>query len=160
MNQLRILLLAWTIILSTITHAKDNHDEHGEHAEHAEEEHGATRFGPHKAITAANKKDGIKLSPSALKTLGIESFTLRGNTNRQTLPLKAVVFFQDELGVYRMKDGWFKLIEVSLISKTSTEAIILSDILKSGDHITLNGVPLLRAAELEAWGGSGDGHGH
>lgn len=145
-------------------HEEGGHDDHGEgeegggHGDHEEEE-GGTRFGPGKAITAANKKDGIQLSEKATKTLGLSHITATG-TGTFKLPFKSAVFFQNEVGIYRLKNGWHKLIEVELISKTTTEVVVKSSELKSGDQVAKDGVPLLRAAELEAWGGSGDGHGH
>lgn len=135
-------------------------DEHGHgHGDHEEEEEGGSRFGPGKAITAANKKDGIQLSEKASKTLGLSYVTVSGNGTFR-VPLKSVVFSQDEVGIYRFKAGWHKLLDVELVSKTASEAVIKTPELNSGDQIAKDGVPLLRAAELEAWGGSGDGHGH
>jgi hypothetical protein len=137
-------------------HGHDEGEEEG-HGDHEEE--GGTRFGPGKAITAANKKDGIQLSEKAVKTLGLGYVAATGDGTFK-LPFKAAVFFQDEVGVYRLKNGWHKLIEVQLISKTTSEVVVKTSELNSGDQIAKDGVPLLRAAELEAWGGSGDGHGH
>ena len=145
---------------------KEEKDEHGHghdegeegHGDHEEEEGGA-RFGPGKAITAANKKDGIQLSERAVKTLGLGYMNVSGQGIFK-LPFKSAVFFQDEVGVYRLKNGWHKLIEVELVSKTAAEVVVKTSEINSGDQIAKDGVPLLRAAELEAWGGSGDGHGH
>ncbi len=152
---------------------KDEH-EHSETSKEAEHEHGhnkeeghddhhededATRFGPNKAITAANKREGIQLSEKASKTLGLTYVAITGHGTFK-VPVQSAVFFQDEVGVYRFKNGWHKLIEVELVSRTTTEVVVKTSELKSGDQIAKNGVPLLRAAELEAWGGSGDGHGH
>lgn len=134
------------------------HKEEG-HGDHEEEENDSARFGPTKAITMANKKDGFKLSEKAIKMLGISYIAVNGNGTFK-VPAKSVAFFQDELGVYLFKDGWHKLIEVELVSKNQTEIVIKTEELKTGDQIANDGVPLLRAAELEAWGGSGDGHGH
>lgn len=138
-------------------HGHDEGEEEG-HGDHEEEE-GGTRFGPGKAITAANKKDGIQLSEKAVKTLGL-SYVAATGAGTFKLPFKTAVFFKDEVGVYRLKNGWHKLIEVQLISKTTSEVVVKTSELNSGDQIAKDGVPLLRAAELEAWGGSGDGHGH
>lgn len=145
---------------STHTHEEGKEkDEHGHgHGGHEEEE-GGGRFGPGKAITAASKKDGIQLSEKALKTLGINYVSVTGEGTFK-VPLKSVVFSQDEVGIYRFRSGWHKIIDVQLVSKTATEAVIKTSELNSGDQIAKDGVPLLRAAELEAWGGSGDGHGH
>lgn len=144
---------------SSHAHEGGENDEHGHgHGGHEEEE-GGNRFGPGKAITAANKKDGIQLSEKALKTLGVTYGSVTGSGTFK-VPLKSVVFSQDEVGIYRFKGGWHKLLEVQLVSKTASEAVIKTSELNAGDQIAKDGVPLLRAAELEAWGGSGDGHGH
>ncbi len=143
---------------SSHAHGSGEKDEHGHGGN--EEEEGGNRFGPGKAITAANKKDGIQLSEKALKTLGVTYGSTTGTSGTFKVPLKSVVFSQDEVGIYRFKEGWHKLIEVVLVSKTASEAVIKSSELHTGDQIVKDGVPLLRAAELEAWGGSGDGHGH
>lgn len=134
-------------------------DEHG-HGHGEEEEEGGARVGPGKAITAASKKDGIKLSDKAIQTLGLRYQQIKSE-GAHKLPAKAVVYFQGEMGVYRLRNGFFKLIEeIALTSKTSTEVTVKTAQIKSGDQVVIDGVPLLRAAELEAWGGSGDGHGH
>lgn len=138
---------------------KDNHA-HGEKDGHDDhEEEGSTRFGIGKAITAANKKEGIQLSEKASKALGLTHVTATG-TGTFKLPAQSAVYFQNEVGVYRFKNGWYKLIEVTLVSKSATDVVVKTSEIKSGDQIAKDGVPLLRAAELEAWGGSGDGHGH
>ncbi len=155
----------------------DSHD-HGEDDDHEEAEEGGhdhgdehgdeknDRFGPGKAILAASKKQGIQLSDVAITTLGVTTAKIDKLTPAGFLqvPLSAAVFYQDEVGVYRFKDGWFKLIEVDVVSKTKNHVIVKNKPkhlgLSSGDRFATSGVPLLRAAELEAWGGSGDGHGH
>lgn len=139
---------------------KPHSDEHGgdEHGEEEGEE-GGSRFGPGKAIMAANRKDGIKLSETAIKTLGLSYQPISGE-GKFSVPAKSAVYSKDELGVYRYRDGWFKFIDVELINKTDAVVMIKTSELKSGDQIVKDGVALLRAAELEAWGGSGDGHGH
>ena len=138
-------------------HAHEDGEEHEEEGEEEEETGG--RFGVGKAIVAASRKTGIQLSEKAVKSLGLSYTKLEGGSPFK-VPLKCVVFFQKEVGIYRFKNGRYKLVEVELLSKTSTEATVKASELTSGDQIVKDGVPLLRAAELEAWGGSGDGHGH
>ncbi len=141
------------------------HNEEGEergdehvHEEHEEEECGG-RVGPTKAIVEASKKTGIKLSEKAIKALDITTEPINSQ-NTHKLPLKSLVHFQEEVGVYRQREGWFKLIEVEVLSKNSTEVTVKTQNIKPGDDVAVTGVALLRVAELEAWGGSGDGHGH
>ncbi len=132
-------------------------DEHGD--EHGDHEESSNSVGPDKAVTAANKKEGIRLSEGAVKTLGLSYSPIAGDKTFR-VPLKAVVFFQNETGIYRFKDGWYKLIEVDVVSKSAAEATVKSSELKAGDQVVITGVPLLRAAELDATGGSEEGHGH
>ena len=134
-------------------HGDDHGDEHGEH-----EEEGSSRVGPGKSITEASKKNGIRLSEKALETIGIRAEVVNSENNHE-LPSKSLVYFQDEVGFYRLRDGWYKLVEINIEKKSATEAIVKTSDLKPGDQVVVDGVGLLRAAELEAWGGSGDGHG-
>ncbi len=147
-------------------HGEEKEDEHGhgdehgdEHGEHGEEEEGSSRVGPGKAITEASKKNGIRLSEKAVKTIGIRTETVNSENTHKISP-KSLVYFQDEVGFYRLRDGLYKLVEVKVEKKSVTEAIVRTSELKPGDHVVVDGVGLLRTAELEAWGGSGDGHGH
>lgn len=145
-------------------HAGEHEDEHGdkhgdEHGDHEEEE-GSGRIGPGKAIIAVSKKDGFQLSKSAVKTLGLSYLPVSESGKGIRLPASCAVYFLDEVGIYRLRNRWFKLIEVELVSNDSREVQIKTDELKSGDEVVKSGVPLLRAAELESQGGSGDGHGH
>ncbi len=145
---------------------KKKGDDHAAHNEGEEEGHGhghgeegSSRVGPDKSITAATREDGIQLALQAVKQLGLKT-TAASGAETFSVPAKSVVQFQDENGVYRLRDGWYKLVEVALLSKTSSEFTIRTREIKSSDQIVTEGVPLLRVAELEAWGGSGDGHGH
>lgn len=132
---------------------------HKEGEEDEEEEEGAASVGPGKAITAASKQTGIQLSEKAVQTLGLKTTTIESQNIHRLSP-KAVVSFQDEMGVYRLRSGWYKLIEIEISSKSAQEIVVKSAELKPGDQIVTEGVGLLRVAELEAFGGSGEGHGH
>lgn len=131
-----------------------SHEEEGEG-----KEEGSASVGPGKAIPQADKKQGFQLSLSAVQTLGIKFQTIQSQGIHR-LPTQALVRFQDESGVYRFKEGWFKLIEIHPLSQSASEITVKTDEIQSGDQVVITGVPLLRVAELEAWGGSGDGHGH
>ncbi len=139
-------------------HSEEEKDEHG-HGHGAEEEESAARAGPNFAITEANRKDGLKLSDKAIKTLELQYWSIT-STQTHEIPSKAMVYFKDEAGVYRLRNGWFKLVETKPIRKSDTKVTLSTPELQAGDQIVINGVGLLRIAELEAWGGSGDGHGH
>lgn len=136
---------------------QDEHSEHGEHDDHEEEP--SAGVGPGKAVLAASKSDGIRLSEKALQTLQIKTLPIQSVSDLQ-VPIAALVFHQAETGIYRFRDGWFKLIPVQMRSRKAESARISSPEIQTGDQVAVSGVPLLRVADLEAWGGSGDGHGH
>lgn len=110
--------------------------------------------GEGKAIVAADAKTGLKLSEAAAKTLGLKTMEAA-----RRVPASALVYFHDEVGVYRLRGGWYKLVEVEIVSK-GREVVIETDELKPGDRIVVAGAALLRVAELDAFGGEEAGHGH
>lgn len=145
-------------------HANDEHgaheegEEHGEHHdEHEEEPSGGV--GPDKAVTAASKEMGIQLSEKAIDALEIKTAPVKSGKDIE-LPDSALVLYQAESGIYVFRKGWFKLIPVHVLSKKPQTVRVDSSQIQTGDQVVVSGVPLLRVAELEAWGGSGDGHGH
>lgn len=131
-----------------------SHEEEGE-----EKEEGSASVGPGKAITQADKKEGIQLSKNAIQSLGIKLQVIQSEKTHR-FPKQALVHFQDEVGIYRLRGDWFKLVEIQILSQTGSEVTVKTDEIQPKDQIVIGGVPLLRVAELEAWGGSGDGHGH
>lgn len=111
-----------------------------EHHEHEEEE-STGGVGPHNAVTAADAHAGITLSLAAIECIGLATAVYDG----QLIPKAALIFYQDKVGLYRLRDGWFKLVS--------------ADDLRPGDQIVVQGTGLLRVAELDAF--SGDvGHSH
>lgn len=140
------------------THEKnEGKDEHGhEHKEGDGEEHGGEHgeseeeaslggVGIGNAVTAADEHDGVKLSPKAMETMGIKTSPYEGCP----VPDAALVFYQDKVGVYRLRDGWIKLIEIPHAG----------DDLNPGDQVVTQGAGLVRAAELDAFSGE-VGHSH
>lgn len=125
----------------------------------SEEEEASSSVGPNKAITAANPKSGLQLSDKATALLGL-AFEKISSTKTHRVPASCAVYFQDEVGVYRVRGGWIKLVEIEIKSRTASEIVFDSSEIQPEDTIVNAGVPLLRVAELEAWGGSGEGHGH
>lgn len=119
----------------------------GEEAEEA----GGARVGPDMAVLAANEKDGMRLSEAAIRRLGLSFLSVKA-AEVQTVPVKSLVFFRDEAGVYRVRGGWFKLIEVEVVAKSPREVRIRASGFKPGDRIVVEGAPYLRAAELDIIG--------
>lgn len=119
--------------------------------EHENEEEAAGGVGPNNAVTAADEHDGIKLSPKTIKLIELKTELYDG----QTIPKSALVFYQDKIGVYRLRDGWFKLVPVTFNSQLLPQ----SKDLRSDDQIVTQAMGLLRVAELDAFSGE-VGHSH
>lgn len=134
-------------------------EEGASHEEGEEEEEFSSSVGPGNAVTAANPETGFQLSDEAFKTLGIKTQALPGNN---TFPKQAIVYFKDETGVYRQRDGWYKLIEGKAESQGNRVRFVPHNRqdLRAGDQIVVDGVPLLRVAELDAFSSGDAGHGH
>ena len=147
------------------SHAKESPEEDSHSGEHADGEHEADEpssgVGEGKAVEAASRERGIRLSEKAARTIGIATESVkRVGAGDYALSPQCVVYFQDKKGVYRLRDGWFKLVEVEVVRQLAKGIVIRSDGIKPGDNVVSAGVPLLRVSELEAFGGSGEGHGH
>lgn len=114
-------------------------------------ETGGARVGAGKAVVKADEKQGLRLSDAAVRRLGL-SFQDMKSTGIHPVPLQSLVHFGDEIGVYRLRGGWFKLVEVRLVGHSPQEARIQSSELKPGDRIVVRGAPFLRATELDVFG--------
>lgn len=126
---------------------------------HEEAEEASSNVGPGNAVTAADPERGLQLSPEALQTLKIGSVSVPANG---VIPKSAIVTFKDEVGVYRLRDGWFKLVEGSAKNRNTGVVFIphRSSDFRSGDSVVVHGAPLLRVAELDAFSTGEAGHGH
>lgn len=111
----------------------------------AEEEVKSPSVGPDRAVIAASKDDGIRLSEKAKAKIGIK--TTKITTNFQ-IPASALVHERAEFGVYVKKGEWFKYIEVELGNQSSSNVRIESPKIRVGDEIVVSDVALLRLAEL------------
>lgn len=109
------------------------------------------RAGPTMAVQGANLKDGIRLTEKAKEVIGIKTEKLSAGSF--SAPKSALVYFGDKVGVYRFRDGWFKLIEIRVVSKKEESVSLTSTELKDGDQIVITGVALLRVSEMDAFGG-------
>ncbi len=107
-------------------------------------------IGPEKAITNANKADGFKLSAIALKKLEIKTSKIQSKDSIK-IPTSSLVFFQSDVGIYRVRLGWFKLIPIKILNKSYNETTITSSEIKNEDEIVVSGSDLLRLADLNLW---------
>lgn len=120
-----------------------------------EEEVGASkeRVGPGKAVEAANEKEGFKLSEKAQK--GMSLTFAKVTSNNLTVPAQALVSFQDFSAIYRLRDGWFRLVEVEP-NFHGQSATFATKELKSGDQVVIRGGGSLRVIELDIFGPEAD----
>lgn len=118
---------------------------------HAQEEPSGIRAGPKMAVVEANRKDGFRLAENAKKVIGVGLKPLGPSPYK--IPLSAIVYYGDRIGVYRLRDGWFKLVEIQKIAELNSETTISSSDLKTSDQIAVEGVALLRVSDMDAFGG-------
>lgn len=135
-----ILGLITALLLSSTGHAKD---------EGAQKD----RIGPGKAVIAANEKEGIKLSNKAVKGLELKYAPVNGS--QITVERNALIKFQDFLAVYRLRDGWFRMIEIEPKFQ-GNHAVFSSKDLQPGDQIVVSNGALLRVVELDVFGPEAD----
>lgn len=107
-------------------------------------------IGPEKAITNANKSDGFKLSEIAVKKLEIKTFKILSKDFIK-VPTTSLVFFQSEVGIYRVRSGWYRLIPIKILNKGTSETTIASSEIKNEDEVVIHGSDLLRLADLNLW---------
>lgn len=119
------------------------------------DEDGAPKLISDKAVIAADKDKGFKLSEPAVKRLGITYETLN-EAKIFKVPSGAIVYHESEAGIYIVKEGWFKLVDVEIEKFSGKDIFISSTSLNNGLKVVVSGVPLLRIAELDAFGGTQD----
>jgi hypothetical protein len=112
--------------------------------------HAETREG--KAVYETSPELGMKISDVGLKNIEVQMTKVDGG-GLLTFPKTALVYFQNDIGVYRRRDGWFKLIKVSSLKISEQSARIESSDLRAGDEVAIHGADLLRVAELDAFQG-------
>lgn len=152
--------LLWSIIFSTLTAVPHAFAE-DEPTKSKEEIEAPTGVGPDKGVLEASKDKGFKLSEKAFKSFGIKTAPTLPASGGMTVPLSALLAFQSEFGIYRFRDGLFKLIELKskdLKREGSGKIIRVStNDLRPGDQIAVGGAELLRLTDLNIWGGEEGG---
>lgn len=126
-------------------------DSHGEEAE-------AKNVGPEKGITSFDEDAGFKMSTEALKTFSVEKISLNG-AGPWTVPSASLLITNEDKSVYRVRNEIFKRIDVTVLSKNKTQAVIQSDELTAGDGLVTKGVGDIRVAEVDVTSGE-SGHSH
>ena len=143
------------------TEEKDGHDDkeddHGHHG------HGHDDHDEEGAITAKDEKLGIQLLPEAVETIGLKTRSLRKfrrAPGTYVIPPQSLISYEYEEGIYIKRGPWYNLIPVKKLTRGRGGITIRSPHLRASDHLIIEGAALLRLAHLEAFGASGDGHGH
>lgn len=105
-----------------------------------------------KAVEETSEKLGFRLSQIAQKTIGLatEPVTSSGDHMFRN---ESLVRFQDKVGVYRLRDGWFKLVEGTIILKKAGQKVFRCSEIGPGDGLVIQGTALLRVADMEAFAG-------
>lgn len=139
------------------SHESVGHGHGGEGGEHGEEEN--AQVGPDKGITEYDEEKGFKLSSEALKNFDIKTMQVV-SSELFTVDSNVVVHVGQEKNLFRLRDGFFKRIDYSQISKNGSKITMRSKDLKSGDQIVIQGLGFLRISEIAATGGAPEGHSH
>lgn len=171
-TKLKIILLSLTISILGIAsdlerktdhtghveldeHDKDGHENHNENDN---SEIVSEKIGPDKAIVSAKRIDGLKFSETAIKTLGLSYVQM---TTNNSIPESAVIYSQDKIGIYRLRNGYNKFIEIKLKNKSSTNVTIQENKdITIEDKIAISGVSFIRNAEIDLNNKEDVGHGH
>lgn len=127
----------------------------------ASEEHsegGGARTGANKAVLEADAERGLKLSEKAVRRLGVQTARLAG-TGPFRVSAKALVHTKEEVGIYRLREGWYKRVDIEVRGTEHGSAVVSAKDLKAGDLVVVAGAPLLRVAELDVLAEEAD-HAH
>jgi len=145
----------------------EHHDEHDNESEEEHGEHGdehSKEFGPDKGVLDFSQDKGLILAAQAENRFQVKYS--RAKYHRKKKPHTynvsglVIIWDENETYIYRKRDGWLKMIPVRVISKSHHQYLIYAKDVISSDEILVRGVPLVRLAELNASGASGEGHGH
>ena len=131
----------------------------GSHDTEADKE-GSGKIGPNLAVVAADPAHGIKLSDLTARTIGLTLMPIR-QSGTILLPREAIVHSKDQIGVYRWRDGWLKLILGQITSDGELRRFtpVKTGDLQSGDQVATGAVPIIRATDIYVFNAEeGEGH--
>ena len=123
-------------------HQQEEHQENHQEDGHTE----GKAIGHGKAIEEVNKEKGFRLSKEAIKTLEIKLLMI-SQKNIQ-IDKKTLVTSKKIKGVYRLRDGYFKLLPIDLKEEINGKYLISLQEIKSGDQVVIEGAGLLRVADI------------
>ncbi len=126
---------------------------------HKDDDHESSRsVGEGKAIVAVDEERGFKLSKEAVETLGIEYQEI--DREEFEIPRESIVISKSLRGLYVFRNNFFKLIHVTILSESDVSYRVKTSEAKPGDHVVINGVDLLRVADIYSTDKSEYGHSH
>lgn len=131
---------------------------HGGHHGEEEHEHESKALGEGKAIIELDEERGFKLSKEAIKTLKLTF--LKIEKKEFLIEKQTLVTSKKYKGIYRFRDGYFKLLSIKFLKEINNNYLIKVDNLNPGDQIVTNGVGLLKVADIYSKDTSEYGHGH
>lgn len=139
------------------------HSDHDVHARESDHGHADGHVGQGKAIVAVEGAgERFKLSEKAEEVMGIvtEQVEKVPGESRFWVPVASLVEFQEHLGVYRKKKGWYELLHINSIRRDGRRILVAALQLRAKDQVASAGAGLLRVAHLQALGQGGHGHAH
>jgi hypothetical protein len=149
MKALLSILCLIFIFSSNLLASGDHDDDHGK-GDPEEKHEEASRFGPTKGVIEAEPKLGFKLHERASANFKIEVMKLGASPWR--IPSSALVFAKEERHVYRLKDGFFKSIDVKILKREGASFLVSSSELSSGDQIVSAGTGFLAIVDEAVFG--------
>ena len=159
-------------------HKDGEHSEHGEEMEHSDSggeekhtghDHGSedahadeksASVGPGLAILEAHETRGIRLNEKAVKRLKLEFSRVDATPKGFEVPNGSIIGQRGETLIYVQRNDWLTMVKVDVISRSKDRAFIKSENLKNDEKVVSSNAGLVRLSHLEAFGASGDGHGH
>ena len=137
-----------------------DHDDHGDDDDHSGHEgHGGSKaIGKNKAIVEVDEAKGFKLSPEAIQSLKLQLSPVNGS--KFEIKKSTLVSSKSVKGIYRFRGGFFKLVPVKIISEKNGRYSIEAADITFGDQIVVNGLGLLRVADVYSTDKSEYGHSH
>jgi len=163
MKNIKTILMS-IFLLNGLAFAEDGHghskqEKHDEHNENKEHDHETSKaIGKGKAIEVVDEIKGFKLSKEAIATLNLKFKKVDGNEFR--INKTTLVSSKSVKGVYRFRAGFFKLLSAEILKETNSEYRVKVDRLNLNDQIVINGVGLLRVADIYSIDKSEYGHSH
>lgn len=138
-------------------HKKDDGHDHGAHDDHSG--HGGGKaIGKGKAIEEVDELKGFRLSKEAIKTLKLKLNTVNGSSFK--ISKKTLVTSNNLKGIYRFRAGYFKFLPAKITKELADGYTVEVNGVDFGDQIVVDGVGLLRVADVYSTDKSEYGHSH